>query len=319
MTDFGYHASHEQFAPGDLVEHVRRAEEAGFTEVLASDHFHPWSERQGEAGFVWSWLGAAMEATDLTFGTVNAPGYRYHPAVVAQAAATLRAMYPGRFWLSVGSGELLNEHITGETWPAKEDRNARLRECADVMRRLWDGETVTHDGRVTVEEATLHSLPDTAPPLIGAALSESTARWLGEWADGMVTIATTDHDRLQRRVEAFREQAPDKPVYLKVQLSYADDEQAALDGAYDQWRTNCVPGPVTEELRTTEQFDAAGETVTEEQVQENVRVSADLDDHVEWLRQDLSLDVETVFLHNVNRDQERFVESFGEHVLPEIE
>jgi probable non-F420 flavinoid oxidoreductase len=319
MTDLGYHASHEQFAPDDLVSYVQRAEEAGFTDALASDHYHPWSERQGEAGFVWSWLGAAMESTSLTFGTVNAPGYRYHPTVVAQAAATLRLMYPERFWLSVGSGELLNEHVTGEKWPRKEDRNERLEECAEIMRRLWDGETVTHRGHVTVEAAELYSRPETAPPLVGAALSESTARWLGEWADGMLTIATTNHDRLRRRVEAFRKNAPEKPIYLKVQLSYDEDEQAALDGAYDQWRTNCVPGPVTENLRTTEQYDAVGETVTEEQVKKNVRVSSDLNDHVEWLREDRSLDVEKIFLHNVNREQEQFVESFGEHVLPELD
>ncbi|NEU58403.1 TIGR03885 family FMN-dependent LLM class oxidoreductase [Halorussus sp. MSC15.2] len=319
MTDIGYHASHEQFAPSDLLEYVRRAEEAGFTDVLASDHFHPWSERQGEAGFVWSWLGAAMETTSMTFGTVNAPGYRYHPTIVAQAAATLRSMYPERFWLSVGSGELLNEHVTGERWPGKDERNARLEACAEVMRRLWDGETVTHHGQVTVEDARLHTLPDTAPPLVGAALSEQTARWLAEWADGMVTVATTDHESLQRRIEAFRERAPDAPVYLKVQLSYAEDEETALEGAYDQWRTNCVPGPVTQNLRTTEQYDAVGETVTREEVKENVRVSADLDRHVEWLREDLALDVEKVFLHNVNREQEQFVDAFGERVLPEFE
>ena len=319
MTDFGYHASHEQFAPDDLLTYVRRAEECGFTDVLASDHFQPWSERQGEAGFVWSWLGAAMESTSMTYGTVNAPGYRYHPAVVAQAAATLRLMYPERFWLSVGSGELLNEHVTGEKWPAKEDRNAKLEECVDVVRRLWDGETVTHHGRVTVEEATLYSRPDTAPPVVGAALSEPTARWLAEWADGMVTIGTTDHDRLKRRVRAFRDRAPDKPVYLKVQLSYDEGEEAALEGAYEQWRTNCVPGPVTENLRTTEQFDAVGETVTQDQVRNNVRVSADLERHVEWLREDLSIGFEKIFLHNVNRNQEQFVEEFGDRVLPELD
>lgn len=259
----------------------------GFDGVLSSDHLQPWSERQGEAGFAWSWLGAAMQATSTTFGVVNAPGYRSHPAVVAQAAATLSKMYSGRFWLSVGSGELLNEHVTGEKWPAKPERNARLEECVDVMRRLWNGETVDHHGHVTVEEARLYCLPDEPPRIIGAALDEETARWLAEWADGMVTIRTPNHERLERRVEAFRERAPDKPVYVKVQLSWDEDEEAALEGAYDQWRTNCVPGPVTENLRTTEQFDAVGETVTEDQVRGNVRVSADVDRHVEWLREDV--------------------------------
>lgn len=250
MTEFGYHASHEQFPPDDLVAHARRAEDRGFTGVLASDHFHPWSERQSEAGFVWSWLGAAMEATSLTYGTVNAPGYRYHPAVIAQAAATLERMYPGRFWLSVGSGELLNEHITGGKWPTKEERNARLEECVSVIRRLWDGETVTHRGRVTVEEATLYTRPDENPQIIGAALSEETAMRLADWVDGVITVGSPDIGQLEDIVEAFRARAPDKPIYVKAQLSY--DEQSALDGAYKQWRTNCVPGAVTENLRTTE-------------------------------------------------------------------
>ena len=132
-TAIGFHASHEQFPPGQLLDAVQLAQDRGFDAVLASDHFHPWSERQGESGHVWSWLGAAMEATSIPFGTVNAPGYRYHPAVIAQAAATLRSMYPERFWFAIGSGQLLNESITGEQWPRKDERNRRLQACADVM------------------------------------------------------------------------------------------------------------------------------------------------------------------------------------------
>lgn len=319
MTALGYHASHEQFSPSELLEYVQLAEEHGFEGCLASDHFHPWSERQGESGFVWSWLGAAMQATSMTFGTVNAPGYRYHPAVVAQAAATLREMYPDRFWLSVGSGQLLNEGISGGEWPIKEDRNERLEECVEIMRRLWDGETVTHRGHVDVEEATLYTRPESPPPVIGAALSEETAAWLGEWADGMITLGTPDHEADAERVAAFREPAPDKPVYLKAQLSYDDDEEAALDGAYEQWRTNCVPGSTTQLLRTPADFDELGEEIDEEQVEENVRVSADLDEHAEWIRKDLELDVDGVFLHNVNTNQEAFVERFGADVLPEFD
>ncbi|WP_255168055.1 TIGR03885 family FMN-dependent LLM class oxidoreductase [Natrononativus amylolyticus] len=320
MTEIGYHASHEQFPPSELLERVKQADEYGFSTVLASDHFHPWSERQGESGFVWSWLGSAMEATSMRYGTVNAPGYRYHPAIVAQAAATLREQYPERFWFAVGSGQLLNEGIAGTDWPVKDERNARLAECAEVMGRLWDGETVTHHGRVTVEEATLFTRPETAPPLYGAALSSETARWLGtqEWVDGLITIATPDHDALEERVDAFREGAPERPIALKVQLSYDTDEDDALEGAYDQWRTNCVPGPTTQELRTSEQFDEQAETITREEVEENVRVSADLEEHLEWLRRDLDLDVDTVVLHNVNREQAQFVDHFGEDVVPEL-
>ncbi|APW97815.1 LLM class F420-dependent oxidoreductase [Halobiforma lacisalsi AJ5] len=320
MTAIGYHASHEQFAPSELLDLVELAEENGFDHALASDHFHPWSERQGESGFVWSWLGSAMERTSLSFGTVNAPGYRYHPAIVAQAAATLRESYPGRFWLTIGSGQLLNEGITGTDWPVKDERNARLEESAEVMRRLWDGEEVTHHGRITVERARLHTRPETPPPLIGAALSEETARWLGrrDWTDGMITIGTPDRDALEDRIEAFREGSPDGDVYLKVQLSYDADEEAALEGAYDQWRTNCVPGPVTQELRTPAAFDELGEEISREQVADNVRVSADLEEHRRWLERDLELGVDRLLLHDVNREQRRFIEDFGESVLPEL-
>ncbi|MFC7215840.1 TIGR03885 family FMN-dependent LLM class oxidoreductase [Saliphagus sp. GCM10025334] len=317
----GYHASHEQFAPSELLKYVQRAEEYGFEHCLASDHFHPWSERQGESGHVWSWLGAAAQATSMTFGTVNAPGYRYHPAVIAQAAATLRELHPERFWLTVGSGQLLNEGITGVDWPVKDERNARLEECADVMRRLWNGEEVTHQGRVTVEAAKLYSRPETPPPLVGAALSPETAAWLAEceWTDGLLTLGTPDHDADAERVRAFKERAPDKPVYLKVQLAYDETDEAALEGAYDQWRTNCVPGPVTQQLRTPGDFDELAEGVDREQVEENVRVSADLDEHVAWLEADFDLEVDRVYLHNVTTNQTAFVEDFGEHVLPALE
>ena len=319
MTELGYHASHEQFPPSDLLKYVELADERGFDHALASDHYHPWSERQGESGHVWSWLGAAMARTDMTFGTVNAPGYRYHPAVIAQAAATLREMYPERFWFAVGSGQLLNEGITGTDWPVKDERNARLAECADVMRRLWDGEAdVTHHGRITVERATLWTRPETAPPLFGAALSAETARWLGdcEWVDGMITVGTPDHEGDAEVVEAFRETAPEKPVYLKVQLSWDESDDAALEGAVDQWRTNCVPGAVTQQLRTAGEYDELGEEIHEEHVEEHVRVSANIDDHLEWLETDVDLDVERVVCHNVNTNQGAFVEAFAEEVLP---
>ena len=142
MTKFGYHASHEQFKPSALLEYVKAAEKAGFTAALSSDHFHPWSVNQAESGYAWSWLGAAMEATNLPFGVVCAPGQRYHPAIIAQAAATLAQMFRDRFWVALGSGQALNEQITGERWLAKAERNQRLQECVDIIRALWAGETV---------------------------------------------------------------------------------------------------------------------------------------------------------------------------------
>ncbi len=203
MVTVGYHASHEQHAPSRLRSHLVAAEQAGFTAGMCSDHFHPWSEQQGQSGFAWSWLGAALEATQLPMGVVNAPGQRYHPAIIAQAAATLAEMYPERFWLAVGSGQDLNEHITGEAWPRKADRDQRLLESVEVIRALWRGETVTHRGAVVVEDAHLYTRPERPPRLLGAALTPRTAQWVGGWDDGMVTIAKP-HEELREIVEAFR-------------------------------------------------------------------------------------------------------------------
>ena len=188
MTVYGIHASHEQIHPRDLLDAVCRAEGAGFTAAMCSNHFSPWSERQGESAFAWSWLGSALQATSLPFGVVNAPGQRYHPAIIAQAIGTLAAMYPGRFWAALGTGEASNEHITGDAWPRKDVRSQRLRECVDVIRALLAGEEVTHDGLVTVDRAKLWTLPDEPPPLVGAAVSVSNSRRCAEWDDGLVTV-----------------------------------------------------------------------------------------------------------------------------------
>ncbi len=318
MTTLGYHASHEQFAPSALLEYVRLADHHGFSEVLASDHFHPWSQTQGESGHVWSWLGSALAVTDLTYGTVNAPGYRYHPAIIAQAAATLRELYPERFWLAVGSGQRLNEAITGTHWPPKAERNGRLEECVEVMRRLWDGETVSHHGRITLEEATLYTRPETPPPVVGAAQSTATARWLGEWADGMITVGSPDTAAVAERIEAFRAVAADKPVSLKPEVAYDPDETLAREQAADQWLSNCLPGPITQELRRPEQYGALAEQLAVDEITDHVLVSSEPERYVEWLNELIALDVQKLFVHNVTPKQTQFIETFGEAVLPNV-
>src|ERR1043165_8427074 len=184
MTVFGLHNSHEQIHPSALLAAVRRGERAGFAAAMCSDHVSPWSERQGESAFAWSWLGAALQATNLSFGVVNAPGQRYHPAIIAQAIGTLGAMYPGRFWAALGSGEYSNEHITGEPWPRKEVREARLLECVGVIRDMLGGEEVTRDGLVKVDRVKLWTRPETTPALIGAAVSTKTAEGGAGWGGG---------------------------------------------------------------------------------------------------------------------------------------
>jgi coenzyme F420-dependent glucose-6-phosphate dehydrogenase len=318
MAVIGYHASHEQFAPSALLRYVIQAEEAGFQAAMCSDHFAPWSERQNESGYSFAWLGAALNATSLPFGVVCAPGQRYHPAIVAQAAATLAEMNPGRFWMALGSGQSMNEHITGDHWPEKHVRMNRLRECVDVMRALFAGETVSHDGLVRVDEARLWTLPAEPPALVGAAISSETAKWVGEWADALITIARPP-GQLQDVVEAFRRGGGDgKPVYLQVQLSWAPDEAQARLQAHDQWRTNILPPGVQTTLRLPSDFDAVAEYIREEDLDEHILISSDPERHLSWLEEYLQMGFDGLYLHNVGRNQEAFIESFGEKVLPRL-
>jgi len=319
MVKLGYHASHEQFKPSELLSYVQLAEQAGFELVLSSDHFYPWSDRQGQSGFAWSWLGAAMQSTpSLAYRIVNAPGQRYHPAIIAQAAATLAEMFPDRFWLTVGSGQALNEKITGDNWPCKADRNQRLQECVKIIRALWAGETVTHRGLVCVEEAKLYSRPAVSPLIIGAAITAKTAEWLGSWADGLITTSRPP-DQLKTVVEAFRRGGGEgKPMILKVQLSYAADETAARQGAHDQWRNNVFKSVLLSDLKSPEQFDAVGEFVKPEELDQHIRISADPQQHIEWLQNDIELGFDELVLHNVNREQEQFIKVFGDKVIPQF-
>ena len=316
MPVIGYHASHEQHPPSRLLRDVVHAEEVGFGAASSSDHFSPWSERQGESGFAWAWLGAAMGATGLPFAVVNAPGQRYHPAIVAQAIATLAEMYPGRLTVALGSGEASNEHITGDRWPEKPARNARLKECADVIRALLRGEEVSADGHVRVDRARLWTLPCEVPPLVGAALTVETARWCGEWADGLLTVQQTS---LPAVVDAFREGGGEgKPVYAQAKVAWATTEEEALAGAHDQWRTNVFPSPLMADLERVEQFELAATHVRPDDVRSSVLVSADLGRHAAWLREVLDAGVDRVYVHHVPRPQRAFLDAFGERVLPEV-
>jgi coenzyme F420-dependent glucose-6-phosphate dehydrogenase len=316
MAEIGYQASHEQFKPSDLIKYAIQAENAGFKCINSSDHFHPWSERQGESGFSFSWLGAAMQATNIPFGVVCSPGQRYHPAIVAQAAATLAEMFSKRFWMAIGSGEALNESITGEKWPSKSDRNLRLLECATIIRRLFNGETVSHKGLITIENAKLYTRPLNSPLLLCAAVSKETAAWAGTWADGLLTVQKP-YGELKEVVDAFQQNGGmGKPMYLKVQLSYAKTDEQALAGAYDQWKTNIFQGSLLGDLPTTGHFDEVSALVKPQDLHQCVRISSDVGKHIAWLREDVRLGFQKIILHNVNRDQETFIEDFGKEILP---
>jgi probable non-F420 flavinoid oxidoreductase len=317
MTRFGIHASHEQIPPAQLLADVQHAEQAGFEVAMCSDHFSPWSSRQGHSAYSWSWLGAALATTGLTFGTVSAPGQRYHPAVLAQAIGTLGSMFPGRFWVALGSGEASNEHITGEVWPRKEVRTRRLEECVDVIRRMLEGEEVSHDGLVTVDRARLRDLPEPRPRLVAPAISLASASRVAAWGEGMVTV-NQPPEKLRTMIDAFRDAGGTGPIALQVHLAWAPTEEEAEAVAHDQWRSNVFAEPVCWDTETAEAFDAVSEDVTPEKVRTVVDVSADLGWHCERLRAYAELGFDEIYLHHVGQSQTAFIDAFGEHVLPEL-
>ena len=314
-TALGFHCSHEQHPPEALLRHAHLAAEAGFEHAMCSDHFHPWSERQAHSGSTWSWLGAALATTPLSFGTVCAPGQRYHPAIIAQNVATLARMNPGRVWLSVGSGEALNEAITGEPWPDKPARNARLETAVEIMRALWAGDTVTADGVVKVHHARLCDLPPAQPLIVGAALSQETARWMGGWADALITIAG-DRDDMRGIIDAFRDNGgAGKPIFLQVALAFAPSDDEAADAAYDQWRHCALPSEQLADLATPAAFDAAADAITRDEVVGRVRTSSNIDRHLDLLREDAAMGFDRLYVHNVAREhQERFIDAIAPHL-----
>lgn len=317
MTVIGFHCSHEQIDPAQLLKDVQHAEQAGFTAGMSSDHFSPWSERQNESGFAWAFLGAALATTALPFGVVNAPGQRYHPAVIAQAIATLAQMFPGRFWAALGSGEASNERITGEVWPRKEIRDQRLVECVEVIRRLLRGEEVSHDGLVQVNRAKLWTLPDTVPDLVGPAVTPGTAARHAAWADALITV-NQPAETLQKVMDAYRNAGGRGPARLQIHLSWAPTEGEAMAIAHDQWRNNIFTPPVPWDLETVEAFDVVGQSVTPEQVAKSVRVSSDLSRHAAWLNEYIEQGWDELYLHFVGQRQSGFIDAFGEHVLPQL-
>ena len=317
MTRIGFHASHEQISPRQLLLDVQQAERVGFDMAMCSDHYKPWSERQGHSGYTWSWLGAALATTGLEFGCVCAPGQRYHPAVVAQKIGTLAQMFPGRFWTALASGEAMNESITGDRWPAKDERVARLEECVDVIRRLLDGEEVSHSGLITVDRAKVWDRPEEPPSLLVPAVSAASAARAAAWADGLITV-NQDLEVLREVIDAYRGAGGRGPVALQLHLAWAPTMEEAERIAFDQWRSNVLGEPLAWDIATVEGFDAASEHVTLESVRDVVRISPDLDQHVAWIREYADLGFDDIYLHYVGQDQSDYLDVFGAHVLPKV-
>jgi coenzyme F420-dependent glucose-6-phosphate dehydrogenase len=317
MFALGYALSSEEHAPNDLVRYARRAEESGFTFALISDHYHPWIDHQGHSPFVWSVIGGIAHTTQrLTLGTgVTCPTMRIHPAIIAQAAATSALMMPGRFFLGVGSGENLNEHILGNRWPAHDMRQAMLEEAIEIMRILWQGDPLTYRGvYYTVENARIYSLPDQPPPILMAASGPRAAEAAGRIADGLVT--TTPDADLLKRFEAAG--GGGKPSYGQLTVCWAQDEALARRTAYEYWPTAAVKGELTQELPTPAHFEQAAKMVREEDVAQAIICGPDPERHIAAAKEFVDAGFEHVYVHQVGPDQEGFFRFYEREVLPKL-
>jgi coenzyme F420-dependent glucose-6-phosphate dehydrogenase len=304
VTEFGYAISSEEHPPNDLVRWAQLAEESGFTFALISDHFHPWVDEQGHSPFVWSVIGAIAHATErLRLGTgVTCPMIRIHPAIVAHAAATCAAMMPGRFFLGVGTGENLNEHVLGDKWPAPDERLEMLEEAIAVMRTLWEGgEQTFRGGWYEVEDARLYTLPDEPVPAYVAAAKPLAAELAGRCGDGL--ISTVPDEKI---VSGYREGGGDGPRYGMVTVCWADNEQEARATAHRVWPNSAIKGDLTQELARPAHFMQAAEMATEEDVAESVVCGPDVDRYLEKVNAFEDAGFDHVYFHQVGRDQEGF-------------
>jgi len=315
VVRLGYSLSSEEHPPRALVEHAVAAEAAGFEFAMISDHFHPWTTQQGNSPFVWSVLGAIAMRTDrLVLGTgVTAPLIRIHPAIVAQAAATVATLMPGRFVLGVGTGEALNEHITGERFPSATERRDMLAEAIEVIRDLWRGELTDHRGRYFhVVDAQLFTLPDEPPPIVVAASGSKSAEMAGRLGDGMVGTAP-DADTIR----TYRESGgADKPTYGQVTVCWAADERSAVETAMAWWPQAAISGELSQELPLPRQFEDAASSVHEEDVAQAIVCGPDPEKHAERIQAYVEAGYDHVYLHQIGPDQAGFIRFAERELLP---
>jgi coenzyme F420-dependent glucose-6-phosphate dehydrogenase len=325
----GYAAMLEQFAPQEVVGLTALAEQHGFSGCMAADHFQPWVPQQGQASFVWNVLTAVAERTTGDLGPgVTCPSFRFHPAVVAQASATLEAMYPGRHWLGVGSGEALNEHVIAGYWPEAGERSLRMFEAIDVIKKLFDGslagKDVKHEGRFFKLESTrLWTMPQSAPPVLVATAGPINAKRTGRHADGMITVGAPVEKiggLFDRFAEGAREAGKDPdqmPKVLQLHLSWADTDEEALANAMTEWPNGGMKFPKAD-IRSPHDFAQMAKLVREEDFEGRMVISADPDVHRAAIQRFVDLGFDRVYLHNVGRNQERWIEVFGEQVVPKL-
>jgi G6PDH family F420-dependent oxidoreductase len=315
MATIGYSLSCEEHPAGDLVRYAQRAEAVGFAYASISDHYHPWIDRQGQSAYVWSVLGSIAQATRrLQVGTgVTCPTMRYHPAIIAQAAATVASLMPGRFFLGVGTGENLNEHIIGQRWPPYRVRAEMLEEAVAIIRLLWEGGVKSHRGEhYTVENARLYSLPDVAPPIVVAAAGPQAADLAGRIGDGLINF--TPDATIVERFDAAG--GAGKPRYMQFNVCWAADEGAARRTAHAICPNVALKGELGQQLATPAQYEQAVGMVTEEQVAEVIVCGPDPQRHIDGIEKGIAAGYDHVHVYQVGPDQEGFFAFYEREILP---
>lgn len=318
MKKIGYSLITEEHPPERLLKHAEQAESCGFSHLVVSDHFHPWLSSQGHSPFVWNILGAlAVVTQQIEIGTaVTCPIRRYHPAIVAQAAATTARMLEGRFHLGVGSGEALNESILGMHWPVTDIRHQMLAEAVEMIRKLWSGESTTiHGKHFQVENATIFTLPEKLPPIYMAASGEKAAKLAAKIADGMWGLSPD-----QELLEAFDQAGGSKkPKYGQFHVCVADNKEEAQEIAYKYWANTGLKGELSAILPTPAHFEQACQLVTKEMVAESVICSRDPKAHIEMIKKYERAGYTAVSVHQIGPDHETFFKLYEREVLPAFE
>jgi G6PDH family F420-dependent oxidoreductase len=310
----GYTLSSEEHPPNELVEHAIRAEQVGFEFCLISDHFHPWTDQQGHSPFVWAVIGGVARTTSrIVIGTGVTCPMRVHPAIVAQAAATAGCMLPGRFFLGLGSGENLNEHIVGAHWPPIPVRQEKLGEAVDVIRKLWSGVRINHRGtHYTVEDARIYTLPSQPVPIMLAASGRSGAELAGRKADGLIAIAPKPE-----LVQAFVDGGGSGPRYGQLHVCWAPTEEEARRTAYQWWPIGAM-GAIVRDLRLPRDFEEVALLVSPDDVARTVVCGPDPERYMAAILQFTQAGFDHVYLHQVGADQEGFFAFFERELVPRL-
>jgi G6PDH family F420-dependent oxidoreductase len=307
----GYFLSCEEFGPAELLEQAVRAERAGFHGLWISDHFHPWNDQQGHSPFVWSVIGALSSMTRLPVTTaVTCPTIRTHPAIIAQAAATSAVMLEGRFNLGVGTGEALNEHVTGAGWPEADVRLEMLEEAVAVIRTLWEGGQRSHRGpHYTVENARIYDLPDAPPPILVSGFGPKAIDVAARIGDGFVTTSP-DADGIGQ----YRAGGGTGPVHAGMKVCFMDDADEARRTVHRIWPNEALPGELAQILPTPSHFEQACELVSPDML--STPVGPDIDEHVAALQAFADAGVDELYVSQIGPDQDGFFERWAPAVLP---